>query len=67
MQVGNFDTYRRLTMRDTPTIEVHLVNSNRRPGGVGEPGVPGVAPALTNAIFNATGQRIRTLPVSKAA
>ncbi|NOR19599.1 MAG: hypothetical protein GQ538_05875 [Xanthomonadales bacterium] len=51
-------------MRDTPVIEVHLINSHRRPGGVGE---PGVAPALTNAIFNATGQRIRTLPVSKAA
>ena len=64
---GNFDTYRRLSMRDTPTIEVHLVNSNRRPAGVGEPGVAGVAPALTNAIYNATGQRIRTLPVSKAA
>jgi isoquinoline 1-oxidoreductase beta subunit len=64
---GNFDTYRRLRMADTPEIEVHLVDSvERRPGGVGEPGLPGVAPALTNAIFNATGERIRRLPITMA-
>jgi isoquinoline 1-oxidoreductase beta subunit len=61
---GNFDTYRRLRMADCPVIEVHLINSQqKRPGGVGEPGVPGVAPALTNAIYAATGNRIRSLPI----
>jgi len=61
---GNFDTYQRLRMANTPNIEVYLVeNAGRRPGGVGEPGLPGVAPALTNAIFNATGERIRKLPI----
>jgi isoquinoline 1-oxidoreductase beta subunit len=61
---GNFDRYRRLRIDDCPTIEVHLVDSPQtRPGGVGEPGVPGVAPALVNAIFAATGKRIRSLPI----
>jgi isoquinoline 1-oxidoreductase beta subunit len=61
---GNFDTYRRLWIAEMPNIEVYLVDSaEQRPGGVGEPGLPGVAPALTNAIFNATGERIRRLPI----
>jgi len=61
---GNFDSYRRLLMADTPTIEVILIDGEaHRPAGVGEPAVPGVAPALTNAIYNATGERIRTLPI----
>jgi len=61
---GNFDSYRRLRMADTPKIDVILIDSEeKRPAGVGEPAVPGVAPALTNAIFNATGERIRRLPV----
>jgi len=61
---GNFNNYRRLRMADTPVIEVILIDSDAsRPAGVGEPAVPGVAPALTNAIFNATGRRIRSLPV----
>jgi len=61
---GNFDSYRRLRINECPTIEVHLVDSlQTRPGGVGEPGVPGVAPALTNAIFAATGRRLRSLPI----
>jgi isoquinoline 1-oxidoreductase beta subunit len=60
---ANFDTVRHLRMPEAPQIEVHLVGGEGRPGGVGEPGVPGVAPALTNAIFAATGRRIRTLPV----
>ena len=63
---ANFDTYRRLRMPEAPKIDVHLVGGEGRPGGVGEPGVPGVAPALTNAIFAATGQRIRRLPVIAA-
>jgi len=61
---GNFDTYKPMTLGDTPVIEVHLLGSTeKRPGGIGEPGLPGVAPALCNAIYAATGRRIRTLPV----
>ena len=61
---GNFDAYRLLQLKECPAIEVYLVESQQqRPGGVGEPGLPGVAPALTNAIFAATGVRIRNLPV----
>jgi isoquinoline 1-oxidoreductase beta subunit len=61
---GNFDAYRLLQLKECPAIEVYLVDSQQqRPGGVGEPGLPGVAPALTNAIFAATGVRIRNLPV----
>jgi isoquinoline 1-oxidoreductase beta subunit len=61
---GNFDSYRRLRLADTPVIEVLVIDSQaKRPAGVGEPAVPGVAPALTNAIFNATGERIRKLPI----
>jgi isoquinoline 1-oxidoreductase beta subunit len=61
---GNFHDYRLLRLEHSPAIEVHLIASKqRRPGGVGEPGLPGVAPALCNAIHAATGQRIRGLPV----
>ena len=60
---ANFDSYRRMRMAEAPDIEVHLVGGEGRPGGVGEPGVPGVAPALTNAIFASTGKRIRKLPI----
>jgi isoquinoline 1-oxidoreductase beta subunit len=50
-----------------PLIETHIINSLEAWGGAGEPGTPGIAPALTNAIFAATGTRIRELPVSKYA
>ena len=61
---ANFDAYRRLRMREMPDIDVILMNSERkRPGGVGEPAVPGVAPALVNAIYATTGERLRGLPV----
>jgi isoquinoline 1-oxidoreductase subunit beta len=59
----NFHDYRMLRMSETPTVEVHLVRNAEPPGGVGEPGTSAVMPAVTNAIFAATGQRIRTLPV----
>jgi isoquinoline 1-oxidoreductase beta subunit len=59
----NFDDYPWLRIGDVPEIVVELLPQGGRPGGVGEPGVPAVAPALVNAIYSATGQRIRTLPV----
>jgi isoquinoline 1-oxidoreductase beta subunit len=63
---GNFDTYRRMDIAACPAIEVIIIESEQqRPGGVGEPGLPGAAPALTNAIFAATGERIRSLPLMK--
>ncbi len=59
----NFNDYRALRMREAPVIEVHLVQSAEAPGGVGEPGTSAVIPAITNAIYAATGKRIRILPV----
>jgi isoquinoline 1-oxidoreductase beta subunit len=58
----NFDTYEPLRISDMPRVEVHIVSSNEPPSGVGEPGVPPVAPAVTNAIYSATGKRLRSLP-----
>ena len=59
----NFDQYRLIRMRQVPPIEVILFDSPDAPvGGAGEPGVPGIAPALANAIFDATGKRVRALP-----
>ena len=61
---GNFDTYRMVRLADAPRIDVHLVTSGGDIwGGAGEPAVPPVAAAVANAIFAATGKRIRTLPI----
>jgi len=60
---GNFDTYRMLRMPEAPVVEVHVVPSTDAQGGTGEPGVPPIAPAVCNAIFAATGKRIRRLPI----
>lgn len=62
---SNFHDYRLLSLAECPEIEVHLMPQGGRPGGVGEPGVPPVAPALANAIFSVTGQRLRSLPITK--
>jgi isoquinoline 1-oxidoreductase beta subunit len=59
----NFSDYRMLRIHETPVIDVHLVKSDAAPGGIGEAGTAAVAPAVTNAIFAATGKRIRKLPV----
>jgi isoquinoline 1-oxidoreductase subunit beta len=59
---SNFNDYEPLRISDMPKIEVHIVDSGAPPTGVGEPGVPAVAPAVSNAIFAATGRRLRSLP-----
>ncbi|MDZ4715387.1 MAG: xanthine dehydrogenase family protein molybdopterin-binding subunit [Cytophagales bacterium] len=58
----NFDRYLMPRISDVPEIEVHIMDNDEKAGGVGEPGLPPFAPALTNAIFDLTGKRIRTLP-----
>ncbi len=63
VQQSNFDSYDLLRMDETPEIEVHLIQSEDSPSGAGEPAVPGVAPALLNALFAATGERIREIPI----
>jgi CO/xanthine dehydrogenase Mo-binding subunit len=63
---GSFGDYSVLLMRSTPRIEVHLIDSGAPVGGVGEAGVPAIAPALCSAIHAATGRRIRTLPIIDA-
>ncbi len=64
---SNFYDYDMLRMAEAPAIETHIVPSTEPPGGVGEPGLPPALPALTNAIFAATGERIRALPVTKSS
>ena len=65
VQQNNFSDYRMMRINEAPQIEVHIVKSSDKPGGIGEPGTSAAAPALTNAIFAATGQRIRKLPVAE--
>jgi isoquinoline 1-oxidoreductase subunit beta len=62
---ANFDSYPLAAMTDVPVIEVHIAPSGEAAGGIGEPATPPVAPALGNAIFAATGKRIRTLPIGE--
>jgi isoquinoline 1-oxidoreductase subunit beta len=60
----NFHTYKMPKITDIPEIEVHIIDNDEKAGGVGEPGLPPLAPALANAIFDLTGNRIRKLPFS---
>lgn len=62
---GNFNDYRVLRMEDMPQVDVHIVPSSGEPTGVGEPGVPPIAPAVANAVFQLSGQRIRRLPFAR--
>jgi len=62
VQQDNFDNYRPLRIDEMPTVEVHIVASGEAPTGVGEPGVPPLAPAVANAVFAATGERTYRLP-----
>ena len=63
VEQSNFDNYRALRINEIPAIDVHIVNSDEAPGGMGEPGTCAVSPAVTNAIFAATGVRLRKLPI----
>jgi isoquinoline 1-oxidoreductase beta subunit len=63
VEQSNFNNYRVLRMNETPPIEVHLVRNGETPGGIGEPGTAATAPSLANAIFAATGKRLRKLPL----
>jgi isoquinoline 1-oxidoreductase beta subunit len=61
---ANFNDYDILRMSEVPEIVVHIVKNNEKMGGIGEPGVPPLAPAVANAFFNATGVRIRRIPLT---
>ncbi|KST58639.1 twin-arginine translocation pathway signal protein [Methylobacterium sp. GXS13] len=63
VQEHNFDAYEPTRMSEMPKVEVHIVPSQAAPTGIGEPGVPVLAPAIANAVFSATGQRLRALPL----
>ncbi|HEY1054415.1 MAG TPA: molybdopterin cofactor-binding domain-containing protein, partial [Emticicia sp.] len=58
----NFHQFNLMRINEAPKMEIHIIDSGANPGGVGEPGLPPIAPALGNAIFAATGKRIRKLP-----
>jgi len=65
VKTANYDEYPVLTMRDVPDIEVHIARNNLKAGGIGEPVFPSVAPAVANAVFRATGVRLRSLPFDR--
>lgn len=60
---ANFDSYKLMHLDEVPEMAIYIINNNEAPGGVGEPGVPPSMPALANAIFAATGTRVRSLPI----
>ena len=63
VQEHNFDAYAPTRMSEMPTVEVHIVPSQVAPTGIGEPGVPVLGPSIANAVFAATGRRLRSLPL----
>jgi isoquinoline 1-oxidoreductase subunit beta len=65
VQQANFDSYRLLRMNEMPRIDTYLVQSHEAPGGIGEPAVALVAPAVCNALYTATGRRLRSLPIAR--
>jgi isoquinoline 1-oxidoreductase beta subunit len=64
VEQSNFHDYPLVRMPAMPAVEVHIIESSEPPGGVGEPGVPPIAPAVANALFAATGARVRSLPLT---
>jgi isoquinoline 1-oxidoreductase subunit beta len=65
VQQSNFHQYDVLRIDEMPVVEVHVLATNNPSGGIGEASTPGIAPAVTNAIFAATGKRVRRLPIRK--
>jgi len=63
VEQSNFDDYRVLRLPEMPRVEVHIVPSRERPGGVGEPGTPPIVPDVANAVAALTGQRLRETPL----
>ena len=66
VQQTNFDTYKLLRMPEVPKIEIHLVQSTEKPGGIGEPGMALLSPTVANAVYALTGKRLRKMPLSLA-
>ena len=66
VEQSNFHDYQMLRMNEMPIVQVYVMKSSEAPGGIGEPGLPALAPAVTAAIFAATGKRIRKLPIEPA-
>ncbi|WFU42330.1 xanthine dehydrogenase family protein molybdopterin-binding subunit [Bradyrhizobium sp. CB82] len=67
VEQANFDTYQMLRINEAPAVEVHVVSSAEPPGGMGEAGTSGIVPAIANAVFAATGRRLRRMPIDPAA
>lgn len=67
MPTTRYGRYRLLGMAEVPSVEVHIASSVHPVGGIGEPGLPPVAPAVANAVFAATGVRLREMPFSREA
>jgi isoquinoline 1-oxidoreductase beta subunit len=67
VEQSNFDSYQMLRMDEAPDVEVHIVQSQEPPGGMGEAGTSAIVPAVANAIFAATGKRLRKMPVDPIA
>jgi len=65
VQQSNFNDYPMLRINEMPVVDVHILDSGEAPGGLGEPGVPTVAPAVCNAVYAATGKRVRSLPIDR--
>jgi len=65
VEQSNFHDYQMPRINETPKIEVHIVQSTEDPTGIGEPGLPVIAPAVCNAIFAATGKRLRRMPIRR--
>jgi isoquinoline 1-oxidoreductase beta subunit len=67
VEQSNFDTYQMLRINEAPAIDVYIVQSSDPPGGLGEAGTSAIVPAVANAIFAATGKRLRKMPTDTAA
>jgi len=66
VQQTNFDTYKLLRINEMPKIDMHIVKSTEKPGGIGEPGMALISPAVANAVFTLTGKRLRQMPLRVA-